>query len=243
MNPVQAHFSQRAGHYDRSSRWCTDEGLGVATEKAVGAGPHDRLLDIACGTGLVSKRFKGKAKEVVGLDLTPAMFEHARPHVDRLVEGDATALPFADATFDRVVCRQGIQFMDDGAAVREMVRVLRPRGRVVLIHLCAYGDDDREEYFEVLRLRNPARRNFYVRDDLRRLLADAGCARVDLTDFTIDEDVGAWADNKAIDDARQNALLAVYRGASAAFASRHAVRTEGDRVIDRMLFCIATGFV
>jgi SAM-dependent methyltransferase len=88
------------------------------------------------------------------------------------VAGDATALPFEDASFDRISCRQGIQFMDDAKAVAEMFRVLKPGGRVVLVHLCAYGDADRDEYFEVLRLRNPARRNFYTRERLAALLHD-----------------------------------------------------------------------
>ena len=47
-------------------------------------------------------------------------------------------------------CRQGIQFMDDRAAVAEMVRVARPGRRICLIHLVAYGREDRDEYFEIL---------------------------------------------------------------------------------------------
>lgn len=243
MNLVQTHFSDRAGQYDRSSRWCTDAALAAATVAAVAPQPSQRLLDVACGTGLVSRHFKGKVAEVVGLDLTPAMFAQAKPHVDKLVEGDATRMPFANAEFDAVVCRQGIQFMNDGAAADEMVRVTKPGGRIVLVHLCAYGPEDKAEYFEVLRLRNPARKNFYLREDLSYLLAKSGCSRVQSTDFMIDEDVGAWADNGAIDDARQSELLAVYQKGSPAFLKHHAVRNEEGRVIDRMLFAITTGIV
>lgn len=240
---VRDHFTRRADHYDRSSRWCTDPALAAATVAAVAPEAHHHLLDVACGTGLVSRPFKGRVAEVVGLDLTPAMFAQAAPWVDRLVEGDATAMPFADATFDRVVCRQGIQFMDDAAAVREMVRVTRPHGRIALIHLCAYGPEDRDEYFEILRLRNPARRNFYLREDLTRLLLDAGCRSATVADYVSDEDVDAWADNKAIADERRAALIDVYRRASPAFLALHGVRDEAGRVYDRMLFGIATGEV
>jgi len=243
MGLVQDHFTARADHYDQSSRWCTDPALAAATVRAVGASATDRVLDVACGTGLVARHFKGHVGELVGLDLTPAMFAQAAPHVDRLVEGDATKMPFRDAEFDHVVCRQGIQFMDDAAAVREMVRVTRPGGRIVLVHLCAYGPEDREDYFEILRLRNPARRNFYVREDLTRLLTDAGCRSASVEDYISDEDVGAWADNHAIADDRQASLLAVYRRASPAFLALHGVRDEGRRVYDRMLFGIAVGVV
>lgn len=243
MNLVQTHFNDRAGQYDRSSRWCTDAALAAATVAAVAPQASHRLLDVACGTGLVSQHFKGKVAQLVGLDLTPAMFAKAKPHVDKLVEGDATRMPFANAEFDAVVCRQGIQFMNDGAAAEEMVRVTKPGGRIVLVHLCAYGPEDKAEYFEVLRLRNPARKNFYLREDLSYLLAKAGCSRVQSTDFTIEEDVGAWANNGAIDDERQAALLAVYQKASPAFLQHHAVRNESGRVIDRMLFAITVGIV
>lgn len=243
MSIVTEHFTDRAAFYDRSSRWCTDPALAAATVAAVAPRPTDRLLDVACGTGLVARHFKGRVAEVVGLDLTPAMFAQAAPHVDRLVEGDATRMPFGDAEFDAVTCRQGIQFMDDAAAVREMVRVTRPGGRIVLVHLCAYGPADREDYFEILRLRNPARRNFYLRTDLERLLLDAGCASAEVRDYVSDEDVEAWADNHAIENERVAALVAVYRQASPAFLALHGVRDEGGRVYDRMLFGIAIGRV
>lgn len=243
MDPVQTHFHARAEKYDRSSVWCTDPVLAQRTVEAVAADPSHRVLDVACGTGLVAKNFKGKVAELVGMDLTPAMFAQAEPHVDRLVAGDAARMPISNAEFDRVVCRQGIQFMDDRAVLAEMVRVTKPGGRIVLIHLVAYGEADREEYFEVLRLRNPARRNFYVREDFRRLLTNAGCSSVELHDYTSDEDVGAWADNGAIEDERQAELMAVYQKASPEFSALHAVRSEGGRVMDRMLFCIAIGVV
>jgi SAM-dependent methyltransferase len=243
VNPVTEHFTARAGHYDRSSRWCTDPALAQATRDAVAPEPGHRLLDVACGTGLVARHFRGTVAEVVGLDLTPAMFAQAAPHVDRLVAGDAARLPFADGTFDRVTCRQGLQFMDDAAVVREMRRVLAPGGRVVLVHLVAYGDEDRAAYFEILRLRNPARRNFYVREDFARLLRDAGFVDIALHDHVSEEDVEAWADNCAIGRPEVDAIAEVYRTASPAFHALHGVRMEGGRILDRMLFCVAVGHV
>jgi len=241
MSLVTEHFTARAGHYDKSSRWCTDLALAEATLEAVAPEAHHRMLDVACGTGLVSRHFKGHVKELVGLDLTPAMFDQARPHVDALVAGDATALPFEDASFDRIVCRQGIQFMDDQRAVSEMFRVLKPGGRAVLVHLCAYGETDKAEYFEVLRLRNPARRNFYLREDLLGLLLRAGFPSVQMHDYVSDEDVEAWADNQAIGRSDVDAIARVYQQGSPAFLALHGVRMEDGRILDKMLFGIAVG--
>ena len=238
---VKDHFTARAAHYDKSSNWCTDDAIANRTWEIVAAEPQHRVLDVACGTGLVSRVFKGRVAEIVGVDITPAMYAQAAPRLDRFVEGPGEDLPFQDGSFDRVTCRQGTQFMDDAQAIREMHRVLAPGGRACVINLCAYGDDDAEEYFEVLRLRNPARRNFYKRRDLVRLFTDAGFREVVVHDFVIVEDVDKWSDNKAIAESRREGIRAVYRNASPAFAEKHAVAIEGGRITDHMLFGFVTG--
>jgi ubiquinone/menaquinone biosynthesis C-methylase UbiE len=101
-----------------------------------------RVLDLACGTGAVARTAAarvGATGHVVGLDLNPAMLAmaHTIPHHDgppiEWREGDATALPFTDATFDLVCCHQGLQFFPDrSAALREVRRVLVPGGRLAL---------------------------------------------------------------------------------------------------------------
>jgi DNA gyrase subunit B len=237
---VHSHFTARAARYNRSSHWCTDADLGALTVRVLDPKPDSVVLDVACGTGLVSALFRGKVARLVGADITEAMFEQARPFVDELVVAAGEALPFADATFDRVVCRQGIQFMRDADAVREMLRVLKPGGRVCLVHLCAYGESDKAEYFEILRLRNEARRNFYLREDLARLLAGAGATDVKVYDYVSVEDVDVWSDTGAIEEAAREGIRAVYRHASPAFQELHAVQV-GDRIVDHMLFGVATG--
>ncbi len=237
---VHAHFTARAGKYNRSSHWVDDPELGAFTVEKLAPKPTDVLLDVACGTGLVSKHFKGKVARIVGVDITTAMAEQARAYLDEFVEGPAEALPFADASFDLVVCRQGTQFMRDDEAVREMFRVLRPGGHVCLVHLCAYGAADKAEYFEILRLRNEARRNFYLREDLSRLMAQAGASSVVVHDWVSIEDVDVWSDTGAITEEAREGIRAVYRGASAEFATLHAV-SVGDRIMDHMLFGVAVG--
>jgi ubiquinone/menaquinone biosynthesis C-methylase UbiE len=102
----------------------------------------DRLLDVACGTGPVARQaapFVGPTGRVVGLDLNTGMLEIARsmPMPESISlewqQGDATALPFQNASFDVVCCSQGLQFFPDRAtALGEMFRVLAPVGRLAL---------------------------------------------------------------------------------------------------------------
>jgi len=238
---VQGHFAARAATYDGSSHWCTDPVIAQKTRDLLGAGPDHQVLDVACGTGLVSKLFHGRVGRLVGLDLTAEMAELGRPFLDELVLGSAHEMPFDDGTFDRVVCRQGIQFMDDARALAEMFRVLKPGGRVLIVNLCAYGEDDRVEYYEILRLRNPARCNFYLRDDLQALLASAGFEPVVIHDHVSVEDVGVWSANGAISEKRREGIRAVYRHASPAFSQLHAAQVSDDRIVDHMLFGMAVG--
>jgi DNA gyrase subunit B len=238
---VVEHFTARATGYDRSSSWCTDEVLCARIVEAARVGPRDHVLDVACGTGLVSKHFKSRVARVVGVDITSDMFEQARAHVDELIPAPSEALPFPDDTFDAVVCRQGIQFMDLPEAIHSMVRVLKPGGRIVLVNLTASGPEDRDEYFEILRLRNPVRRHFFLPEDVAALLRDAGCRNVSLEKYVSVEDVDVWSDNGAIDEERREAIRRVYRGASQAFLDLHGVQESDGRFTDRMLFVLAAG--
>jgi SAM-dependent methyltransferase len=238
---VTNHFAIRAPGYDRSSSWCTDPSLGELMQRMAAVGPTDHVLDVACGTGLASRVFAGRVGKLVGVDITPEMAEQAREHLDEMVISPAEALPFDDGTFDAVVCRQGLQFMTLPDAVLEMVRVLRPGGRVVLVHICAYGPDDQDEYFEILRLRNPARRNFFLPCDLESLIRTAGCVEVTLDRYVSAEDVDVWSDHGAIGESSREAIRAVYRRASPAFTALHAVRETDGKFIDHMLLIAAVG--
>jgi len=102
--------------------------------------PGEAALDVACGTGAVTRLAAQKMApgRVVGLDYNPGMLAVARrvPITGASVEwleGSALSLPFGDHAFDLVFCQLGLQFFSDRAlALREMKRVLRPSGRVAL---------------------------------------------------------------------------------------------------------------
>jgi ubiquinone/menaquinone biosynthesis C-methylase UbiE len=102
--------------------------------------PGDRVLDVACGTGVVARLAAERVgdEKVAGLDLNPGMLAVARSVASSEAgiawhEGSAESLPLPDAAFDAVLCQLGLQFMEDrAAAVREMHRVLDDGGRLVL---------------------------------------------------------------------------------------------------------------
>jgi len=106
--------------------------------------PGERVLDVASGTGALTRlaaKSAGPNGRVVGLDLSPDMLDVARTTAPEATaapiewrEGDVGALPFADDSFDAVFCAFGLMFFPDRiGALKEMVRVLRPDGRVTLM--------------------------------------------------------------------------------------------------------------
>jgi ubiquinone/menaquinone biosynthesis C-methylase UbiE len=106
-------------------------------------GPGKRVLDVACGTGIVARKaaaLVGPGGRVAGLDANEGMLRVAGTCARRegreaiaWFRGDVTGMPFSPGEFDTVLCQQGLQFFPDkAAALREMNRVLVPGGRLAL---------------------------------------------------------------------------------------------------------------
>lgn len=143
---VHEMFSSIAPRYDLANEVLS---FGVhrlwrrATIKASGARAGQRVLDCASGTGdlaLAFKRTVGEAGEVLGTDFCEPMLVHARRKAEeahlqvRFEQADATRLPYQDAQFDISSISFGIRNVDDPVkCLRELSRVVRPGGRVVVL--------------------------------------------------------------------------------------------------------------
>jgi ubiquinone/menaquinone biosynthesis C-methylase UbiE len=102
-------------------------------------GPQDSLIDVACGTGIVTRVARtpmGRSARIVGVDAAAPMLAVARANDSTIDwrEGNAMALPVADdERFTILTCHQGLQFFPDkSAAVRDMHRVLAAGGRLAI---------------------------------------------------------------------------------------------------------------
>jgi SAM-dependent methyltransferase len=134
-------WEQAAAHYEE--HW-TDTVLFVeALLDAAAVQAGTRLLDVACGPGLVSQAAATRGAQPIGVDVAAAMLMRARRRCPGLtfVEGDAQRLPCADASFDAVTMNFGILHLSrPEAALAEACRVLVPGGRFAFTTWVAEGN-------------------------------------------------------------------------------------------------------
>jgi len=167
---------------------------------AVAPAPQARVLDVATGTGLVAAELARRGCSVVGVDQSSEMLSAARERFARiddrgsveLIEAEAEALPFADASFDALTFTYLLRYVDDPfATVRELVRVVRPGGRVgslefgvpprlapraawrlyTRIGLPLAGGLVSRDWREVGAFLGPSIRGFYARHPLEQIVA------------------------------------------------------------------------
>jgi ubiquinone/menaquinone biosynthesis C-methylase UbiE len=177
----------------------------------------EQVLDVACGTGLVALRAArsvGAAGRVVGVDVSGRMVDAARARAGRQRHSrvtfermDAEALELPDAGFDAVLCAFGLMYLPDPhRALREMLRVLRPAGR---LGLAVWGERSRCGWSALFGIVDAEVRTevcpLFFRlgsaDTLARLCVDAGCRDVR------QRRIGATLDHASADDACDAAFV------------------------------------
>lgn len=135
---ISSMFDEVAAHYDITNTVLTG-GLVYAwrsaTRDAVVTRPGLKVLDLAAGTGTSSMSYAKAGADVVACDFSIGMMRKGKelyPELD-FVAGDATNLPFADESFDVVTISYGLRnVVDTEKALREMLRVTKPGGQVVI---------------------------------------------------------------------------------------------------------------
>jgi ubiquinone/menaquinone biosynthesis C-methylase UbiE len=189
---VQAQFGASAAAYVTSPLHAAGEDLERLLAWGAARRP-ERVLDVATGGGHTALAFAGVARRVVAYDLTEPMLAAARAHVRgrraahvEFVAGDAGALPFRDESFDVVTCRTAAHhFGDVAGAVRQIHRVLRPGGSLLLQDILGHDDAEASAFIlEVEKRRDPSHVRSYRAAEWKAFLRAAG--------LTVIEDAVVW---------------------------------------------------
>ncbi|MGV9797311.1 class I SAM-dependent methyltransferase [Mycobacterium sp. NPDC003449] len=206
-----------------------DTGLNLAFTSSVpwlleylSPGPGDVVIDVAGGTGIVSRALAARVTRAVVVDSTPAMIDQGRRQAESerltnlaFVRGAVDELPFAEGTFTLVFARFALHHLvDPRPALREMARVSRTGGRVVVMDLVSSGDPRiAAEQDRIERLRDDSHVRMPSRGVVADWFRDCGLTVAAVAEREIDRPVEAWL--------RQSAT-----GAEAAAAVREAFEAE-----------------
>jgi ubiquinone/menaquinone biosynthesis C-methylase UbiE len=182
-NLIREEFTRQADAFAASPTIKNPDRIALLVD-AVNPGPTTRVLEIATGPGHIALAFAPRCREVVGIDLTEAPLKIAeRMRAERgitnarFIQGDVEGrLPFDDGEFDAAVCRFSFHHFQNPAAVaREMARVCRVAGRIVVEDIGASEHRERAAYhnrFELLR--DTSHTRFLPLSELLTMIAAAG---------------------------------------------------------------------
>ena len=141
----------------------------------------DRVLDVACGPGIIACEFARKVFHVTGIDITPAMIEEAKNlQRERKIDnvdwklGDVTKLPFEDGSYSLVVTRYSFHHLiNQKQVLEEMQRVCKPNGKILIIDVTP-DKDKVGAYNYVEKLRDSSHTGALTFDQLKGLMQQTG---------------------------------------------------------------------
>jgi ubiquinone/menaquinone biosynthesis C-methylase UbiE len=174
-----AYFARIAGQWDEIRAGYFTEHMRDAAIIKTSLAPDAVVADVGTGTGFVAAGLAPRAARVYGFDASAAMLDVARhnlgtcPNVE-LHEAPGDHLPLAEAVLDGVFANMYLHHAPDpAAAIKEMVRVLKPGGKLCLIDLDTHDHTWQREQMADLWLG-------FERDAIRKWLAEAGLTEIDV---------------------------------------------------------------
>jgi len=181
---VRREFARQADGFGHRDSLFASRSLAEWVDAGARLTPDDLVLDAGGGAGDLSRTLAGRARQFVVADLTGALRDVGRDAADAagvrnvlFVRAELEDLPFPDRSFDAVLCRFVVHHLADPApALRELRRVVRSDGRVVVTDLVALDDDVADAHNALERARDPSHTTALTEPALVGAVSDAGLA-------------------------------------------------------------------
>ena len=182
---VISQFTKQAIPFAQMSQHSNQYGLELML-KLCSPKQNDTVLDVACGSGIVSCEFAKTVSHVTGIDLTPAMIEQARLlQKEKQIEniewkiGDVSDIPFGDSVFSIVATRYSFHHMIDPKKVlEEMKRVCAPGGKIIVIDVTP-DEDKADAYNHVEKLRDSSHTKALTFPQLENMMKEVGLVNLE----------------------------------------------------------------
>jgi 2-polyprenyl-3-methyl-5-hydroxy-6-metoxy-1,4-benzoquinol methylase len=200
---IRREFGQQAAHFGEQGLTLSNQAYLDWMVEQLDLQPHFEVLDVAAGTGHLSRAIAPHVKHIVAMDLTPEMLTQGQREAEQqgltnvvFEQGEAEHLTYADEAFDLVVTRFSLHhFADARGPVREMVRVCRRGGRVAVIDLVSPDDPAVvETYNHLERLRDPSHVRALTADELQRFVRATGLSIVHTSRRDVEVHLDRWLD-------------------------------------------------
>lgn len=236
LDRIRQQFTRQADAY-LETRQARDGKALRGLVRLSGAGSESRVLDVACGPGLLTIAFAERCAAAVGVDATEALLERARAAARErgasnvaFQVGDARRLPHLDDTFDVAACRAAFHHFEAPAQVlREMRRVTRPGGTLLIADFVSADEAARAERHNRLeRLCDPTHVRALSERELRGLVEREGLEVVASPTGVIDYDVEEWLAHGGPPAEARAEILRLFRESLDEDRMGLDVRLEGD---------------
>lgn len=237
---VRESFSPRADAYLKSAVHASGPDLDRLDALLRGHAQAE-LLDLGCGGGHVSYLAAARVRRVTACDMSENMLETVRRAaaergLDNIAtrQGTAESLPFADASFDLVASRYSAHHWHDvGLGLREVRRVLKPGGMLLLSDVASPGHPVPDIYLQTVEmLRDPSHVRDYSPGEWLEFVGQAGLRAEELTSFRLRLEFSSWIARMRTPEVRAQAIRSLQETASDEVRAHFAIEPDGSFTVD-----------
>jgi len=190
------HFKERATKYNKLTAWVQDPKVLDMVLDFVEPKDNMKIIDVGAGTGVVLEKMLIKYPnicECVALDSSKEMLNMISSNLIKKCLNDAHNIPFSDNYFDVVICRQAFHYMDDIVKViNEIHRILTSDGYLIIGQITPFGDEDKEFWEHLFKIRQPLRKHFFTREKLVTLLENNSFEIENVSQISIRGSLKSW---------------------------------------------------
>lgn len=216
----EKYWGDRAAEYSHF-KWANDREYLNEFLNACEFGRDDYVLDLGCGTGLVTKEIAMFVRRVIGLDNSKEMLNQCDGNFNLMI-GDARDNPFPDEVFDRVIARNIFHHMTNGImeGLKETHRVLKTGGRLIVGERVPPSDEVLDEYKEIMKLKD--NRIVFTEEKLRGFIMCLGFKVIKSFPVWIKEmSVRGWLNKSGLSDGVKMEIFRRHYNGSDEFKKAH----------------------